>query len=280
MDRAAFLLGTGSIAATGFGGSPFAVLEDRYGGRLGVAALNASTGVRLAHRANERFAMCSTFKVLVAGTVLARVDAGRERLDRRISYGPSDLLTYAPVTREHVGRGYMTVGALCEAALEYSDNTAANLLLRSFGGPPKVTAFVRSIGDEWTRLDRTEPSLNTAIPDDPRDTTTPREMLATLHSLLFGTALSRSERGRLDGWMTQCKTGDDRIRAGVPRHWRVSDKTGSGDRHTSNDIAAIFPPNNAPPIVVTAYYTGSSASSEQRDGVLAEVGRIVSSRLV
>ena len=281
MDRAAFISGALSIAATAsVPASPFTELEERFGGRLGVAAINTRTGIHLSHRGVERFPMCSTFKVLAVATVLARVDRGQEHLNRQVHYKRSDLLSYAPVATKHVGRGTMTVEALCKAALIYSDNTAANLLVSSVGGPQKVTAFARSIGDEITRLDRTEPTLNTAIPGDFRDTTTPRAMLSTLHALLFGSALSPQSRGELDGWMTQCHTGENRIRAGVPHSWRVSDKTGSGDHATSNDIAAIFPPNNAPPIIVTAYYTESRASSELRDRVLAHVGRIVSLRLV
>lgn len=277
MDRAAFLCGAATVAAAlGSPKSPLAVLEARYGGRLGVAAVNSATGARLAHRAGERFPMCSTFKVLVAAAVLARADAGRERLDRHVVYGRTDLLEYAPVTRTNVGRGFMTVRALCAAAIEYSDNTAANLLLRAVGGPARITAYARSLGDARTRLDRNEPGLNTALPGDVRDTTTPAAMAANLQRLLTGSALSSSSRRELGTWLAGCRTGNERLRAGLPGNWRVGDKTGSGDHATSNDIAVLYPPGRAP-VFVTAYYTGSSAASGARNEVLAEVGRIVSS---
>jgi beta-lactamase class A len=279
MNRATFL--SGAAAYTVALGSPTPSLDEleaRHGGRLGVAAVNSGTGARIAHRQGERFPMCSTFKVLLVGAVLSRVDAGTERSDRRISYGNADLLEYAPETKANLRRGFMTVRALCEAAIEYSDNTAANLLVQAVGGPHRVTAYARSLGDPMTRLDRTEPSLNTALPGDTRDTTTPAAMAATLRTLAIGSALSPRSRRDLVSWLTACKTGTKRLRAGVPTTWRVGDKTGSGANATSNDIAVLYPPGHSP-ILVAAYYTGSASSSDERDHVLAEVGRIVSSAL-
>ena len=277
MDRAAFLSGIATLAiAPAFPKDALAQLEARYGGRLGVAAVNSANGARIGHRAGERFPMCSTFKLLAAAAVLSRVDAGREHLHRRISYGKADLLEYAPVTRSNVHKGFLTVRELCAAAVEHSDNTAANLLLRSIGGPAGVTAYARSLGDALTRLDRNEPSLNDAVAGDPRDTTTPSAMAADVQKLLTGRALSRQSRGDLQSWLFGSTTGAERIRAGIPSNWRVGDKTGSGAHATSNDVAVLYPPGRGP-IVVAAYYTGSSASSDQRNDVLAEVGRIVSS---
>lgn len=251
-----------------------AALEARIGGRLGVAALDTGTGRRLTHRAGERFPMCSTFKVLLAGAVLGRVDAGRERLDRRLPYGKADLLAYAPVTTARAAEGGLTMGELCAAAVEVSDNTAANLLLASIGGPEAVTAFARTLGDPVTRLDRTEPALNEARPGDPRDTTTPEAMAATLRALLLGSALKPASRARLEGWMAACATGGTRLRSGLPKDWAVADKTGSGARGTVNDVALLRPPHRAP-LLITAYYTGSRATGKDRDAVLAEVGRLV-----
>jgi len=281
MDRAAFLSGAvGLAAALGSRESTatLADLEARYGGRLGVAALNAGTGARLMHRSGERFPMCSTFKVLLVAATLARVDTGSERLDQHVPYGNADLLTYAPITRANASRGFMTLGALCEAVTEYSDNTAANLLLRTVGGPPAVTAYARSLGDTVTRLDRTEPSLNTAFPGDSRDTTAPAAMVADLRKLLTGSALSTASRRKLKSWLLASKTGTERIRAGVPAGWSVGDKTGTGDNATSNDVAVIYPPGRSP-IFVAAYYTGSSATVAERNAVLSGVGRLVSSGL-
>ncbi|HWU75842.1 MAG TPA: class A beta-lactamase [Rhodanobacter sp.] len=253
-----------------------AALQRRHGGRLGVAMLDTGTGRRIAQRGDERFLLCSTFKVLAVAAVLARVDAGKERLDRRIVYGPDALLDYAPVTRQHVGAHGMTVAALCEAAITLSDNTAANLLLASLGGPAGVTRFVRGLGDPVTRLDRTEPALNEGSPGDMRDTTTPNAMLATLQRLLLGKVLADASRERLAGWLRACTTGTGRLRAGMPPHWQAGDKTGSGAHGESNDVAIFWPPQRKP-ILVTAYYAGSSADSKQRNAVLAEVGRIAAS---
>lgn len=276
MDRAAFLSGAVTVAvAPGSATASLAELEGIYGGRLGVVALDTATGARIAHRGDERFPMCSTFKVLLAGAVLARVDAGAEHLERLVPYGKADLLEYAPITKERAGLGLMTVRDLCAAAMEYSDNTAANLLLRTIGGPARVTAYARSLGDTRTRLDRNEPSLNSAIPGDDRDTTTPAAMASDLRRLVAGRVLAASSRGTLEAWLIDCKTGLDAIRFGVPVGWKVGDKTGSGDHATVNDVAILYPPKRSP-IVVTAYYTGSPASSDVRHGVLAEVGRVVS----
>ncbi len=217
--------------------------------------------------------MCSTFKVLAVGAVLARVDHRKEQLDRRIPFGRRDLLDGAPVTKQNVQRGSMTVGALCGAAIEWSDNTAANLLLASLGGPSGVTHFARTLGDPMTRLDRNEPSLNTALPDDPRDTTTPHSMARNAHALLSSDALSMHSRELLTAWLTTSRTGAERLRAGVPSGWRAGDKTGSGAHGTSNDVAVFWPPASEP-LFVAAYLTGSNVGDDARDAVLADVGRV------
>ncbi len=254
----------------------FAALEAQHGGRLGVAAIDTGSGRRLAHRIDERFAMCSTFKLLAAAAVLRKVDLGTEKLTRLIPYGQADLLSYAPVTRAHVGEGHMTVGALCEAAAEWSDNTAANLLLASLGGPAAVTRFARELGDSVTRLDRNEPSLNDIKPGDIRDTTTPAAMLADMQAVLLGDALSKASRARLADWLQKSQTGQARLKAGLPASWEVGNKTGSGFRGETNDIAVAWPPGRAP-ILIASYYKGSTAPDAARDAVLAEVGRIVAS---
>jgi beta-lactamase class A len=250
-----------------------AALEARTGGRLGIAVFDTGGGRRLAYRGDERFPMCSTFKVLAAAAILARVDAGQERLDRRLSYGKSDLLDYAPVTREHLGEGSMTIEALCAAAIEMSDNTAANLLLQAIGGPPGLTAFLRSQGDERTRLDRNEPELNEAAPGDERDTTTPAAMLASIDRLVLGDALTPALRVLLHGWMINCKTGAQRLPASIPDGARIGHKTGSGERGTSNDIAIVWPAGRKP-VLITVFLTGSPAKPEERDAVIAACGRI------
>lgn len=250
-------------------------LEKERGGRLGAAVVDTASGRSAAFRGDERFPMCSTFKVLAVAATLARVDGGKDRLDRRIRFETSDVVTYSPITKERVGGDGMSLAEICEAAMTVSDNTAGNLLLAALGSPEGLTAYARSLGDTVTRLDRNEPSLNEAIPDDPRDTTSPTAMLSNLRTLVAGDVLSSSSKQHLVGWLIGNKTGDSRLRAGLPRGWRVGDKTGSGEKGTSNDIAVIWPSSGRPPIFVSAYLTGSSPEADHRNATLAAVGRVV-----
>jgi beta-lactamase class A len=237
-----------------------ATIERESGGRLGVAVLDTLSGARAGHRVDERFPMCSTFKLLAAAAVLKRADTGAERLDRRVRIEATDLLSYAPVTKTRAGAD-MTIMELCEAAMIVSDNTAANLLLATLGGPAGLTEFARALGDTVTRLDRIEPELNEAIPGDPRDTTSPAAMASNLRALTLGDALAPSSREKLTAWLVANKTGDARLRAGLPRDWRVAEKTGTGERGTANDVGLAWPPSlslpSRGPIIVTAYLTGA-----------------------
>jgi beta-lactamase class A len=256
-------------AATGF-----AELERSNGGRLGVAAVDPASGRRADYRGDERFPMCSTFKLLAAAFVLARVDRGHEKLDRRVVFADKDIVPYSPVTKDHVGSGGMSMAEICEAAMTLSDNTAGNLMLASFGGPSALTHYVRSLDNGVTRLDRIETALNEATPGDPRDTTSPAAMVGTMQRLLVGDALSAGSRERLVGWLLANKTGDKRLRAGLPADWRVGDKTGTGGNGSANDVAIVWPPGRAP-ILVAVYFTGSTISDEARNAVIANAGRIV-----
>jgi len=253
-------------------------IESAVGGRLGVAVLDTATGRTEGQRLDERFPMCSTFKWLVASLVLQRVDAGQEQLERRIRFGADALLSNSGITEKHVGDEGMTVGELCEAAVTVSDNAAANLLLKSVGGPAAITRHARSLGDTKTRLDRIEPALNESRPGDPRDTTTPRAMSVALHSALLGHALSPAGRAQLMQWMVATKTGGERLRAGMPAAWRVGDKTGTGSRGSTNDVAIVMPPNRVP-LIVVAYLTQTSASMDRRNAALADVGRAVAASM-
>ena len=185
-----------------------------------------------------------------------------------------DLVTYSPVTKEHVAPGSMSMAEICDAAVTLSDNTAGNLMLASFGGPAGLTAYARSLGDRMTRLDRIETELNEAKPGDPRDTTTPVAMLGTMQRLLIEDALSASSRDRLIGWLLASKTGARRLRAGLPADWRVGDKTGSGNNGTANDVAIALPPGRAP-ILIAAYYTESTIPDDARNTVIADAARLV-----
>jgi beta-lactamase class A len=269
-------LGTHSWAWSEPESSPheqLAAIEMGIGGRLGVAAVNTGTRQRLDYRSSELFAMCSTFKFLLAGCILQRVDAGILHLKKLISYGEKDLLEYAPATRAHVKLGAMTVEDLCAAAVEVSDNTAANLLLAQIGGPEGLTKFIRSLGNQVTRLDRTEPDLNSALPGDPRDTTSPAAMVESMRRLLTGDALSAASVVRLSIWMEQCSTGEHRLRAGVPADWRAGDKTGTGERGAIGDIGIFWPPAKAP-ILIAAYVMEGNATAVEREQAMAAVGHL------
>jgi beta-lactamase class A len=250
-----------------------AALETASGGRLGVAALDTADGTWLMHRADERFPMCSTAKVLVASAILDRSTHEGALLQRRIKYTAGGMVAYSPVTEQHVAEG-MTVAELCAATLRYSDNTAANLLIELLGGPAAVTAFARAAGDGEFRLDRWEPALNSAIPGDPRDTTTPAAMARSLQRLALGDTLGPLQRQQLQRWLLGNTTGAARIRAGAPADWQVGAKTGTGDYGSSNDIAVLWRPAK-PPIVVALYFTQREQAAKPRDDVLAAATRIV-----
>ena len=251
-----------------------AEIEAREGGRLGVFVRDTGAGTTIEHRADERFPMCSTFKLLTAAAALKRVDDGAERLDRTIAYGPNDLLEYAPIAKAHVAEGGMTLADLCAAAIDWSDNTAANLVLQAIGGAPGFTQFARSLGDKVTRLDRNEPTLNEATPGDERDTTSPRAMAADMQKVLVGDALTDASRSQLQSWLINDKVGDKRLRAGLPSSWRIGDKTGSGERGSTNTIAIIWPPERAP-LIATVYYTESSAPMDARNAIHKEIGGLI-----
>jgi beta-lactamase class A len=282
MDRRELLKGTvvGAVALTLRPALAFAkedaaarlaALEHAHGGRLGVAMLDTGSGRRIAHRGDERFLICSTFKLLLVAAVLKRTDEGAEKLDRRLVFGKDVLLAYAPIAKQHVGPSGMSIAQLCEATVVWSDNTAANLLLASIGGPAALTRFARDLGDRFTLLDRPEPALN------PYDTTTPLAMLGNMQKLLLGDVLSQSSREKLTRWMVGCQTGLQSLRAGMPAGWRVGDKTGQwdgDDRHANNDIAIVWPPDRKP-ILVTAYYMTDTTNVADRKAVLADVARIV-----
>lgn len=254
-------------------GQMLAELESSVGGRLGVCAIDASSGRVIAHRADERFPFCSTFKAMLSAAVLAQSVERPALLQQRVTYTRADLVNYSPVSEKHVGEG-MTVAALCEAAIQYSDNSAANLLMKLLGGPSAVTAYARSIGDDTFRLDRWETELNTALPGDLRDTTTPAAMAASMRVLMVGDALPAAQRAQLVAWMRGNKVGDKRLRAGVPAGWTVGDKTGTGDYGTTNDAGVVWSPSRAP-IAVAVYYTQARADARSKDDVIASVARIV-----
>lgn len=236
--------------------------EKATGGRVGLAVHDTVTGRRFSHRGGERFPMASTFKALLVAAVLARIDKGLDRLDRAIPVRASDILDVSPVSKAHVG-GTASVAELCEATIIYSDNSAANLLLPAVGGPAGLTAWLRGIGDRVTRLDRIEPLMSEALPGDARDTTSPDAVAATWERLLTGTILSPARRALLTGWLVANTTGDTRLRAGLPRAWKVGDKTGTGGHGSVNDIAIVWPVRARPgPLFIASFVNGGTAPSD------------------
>jgi len=250
-----------------------AELERASGGRLGVAGFHTGSGARIQHRAHERFPLCSTFKLMLAAAVLERSAKDASLLARRIGYGKADLVSWSPITEKHVADG-MTVAELCAATVQYSDNAAANLLLKMLGGPATVTAFARGIGDQAFRLDRTEPELNTAIPGDLRDTTTPAAMSDSVQRLALGDALGTAQREQLKDWLLGNTTSTERFLAGVPAGWKVGDKTGSGSYGSTNDVGVLWPPAGAP-VVLSVYLTFPQKDAKGRSDVIASATRIV-----
>lgn len=250
-----------------------AAIERDSGGRLGVAVHDTGTGWRAGQREGERFPLCSTFKFLLAAAVLARVDRGGETLVRPVRVTAKDILGNSPFSKAHAG-GSASVGALCEAMVTLSDNTAANLLLPAVGGPAGYTAFARSIGDPATRLDHGEPALGQGVPGDPRDTTTPAAIIGDLQRVLLGNVLKPESRTLLTRWMAGSRTGVGRLRAGLPQGWRIGHKTGTGENGSANDIAIIWPPKRAP-ILIASYLTETSLKPEASDAIHARVAALL-----
>ncbi|AVI62623.1 class A beta-lactamase [Halomonas sp. GFAJ-1] len=252
-------------------------IEQELEARIGFAAHNFATGQRWEVNADERFAMSSTFKTLACGALLAQVDEGQLALDTEVSFAASELVTYSPVTEQYAGQQPMTLFELCDATMTTSDNTAANLVLEALGGPEAVTAFARSMDDSTTRLDRFETELNEATPGDKRDTTTPNAMLATLEKLVLGDVLTPESRQQLETWMKGNAVADGLFRAAMP-DWAIADRTGAGGYGSRSITAIIWPPEQAPTVVVF-YITETEASFEARNAAIASLGEVIQQTL-
>jgi beta-lactamase class A len=255
-----------------------AAYERETGGRIGLYAENLASGTKIVWRAEERFVMCSTFKASLAAFVLARVDRGEDRLEDMVAYGAADLLDYAPVAKANLAAGAMSVSDMCKAIVELSDNACANLLLARSGGPEALTAFWRATGDMVSRLDHNEPELNRSPPGDPHDTTTPAAMAGNLRRFVLSDVLSPGSREHLTEWMVGCKTGNNRLRGGLPKDWKIGDKTGNNGKDASGDIAIAWPKAGGP-VLICAYTQGGSPTPPQFEAIFAEVGRMVGRQL-
>ncbi|MGY0017693.1 class A beta-lactamase [Streptomyces sp. cg35] len=273
------LLAPGTARAADGTGRRLAALEREHGARLGVFARNLRTGAVVTHRADERFPLCSTFKTLAVAAVLRDLDHDGTFLARRVHYTQADIdrAGGAPVTGrpENLAHG-MTVAELCGAAVSYSDNTAANLLLRDLGGPTAVTRFARSAGDRVTRLDRWEPELNSAEPGRTTDTTTPRAIGTTYARLVLGRALDPADRDRLTDWLLANTTSGKRFRAGLPDDWVLADKTGTGEYGTANDVGIAWDPSGAP-VVLSVLTTKPAQDATPDDQLVARAAELIAS---
>ena len=249
-------------------------VEEHLDARIGIAVHDEQSGRRWEYNTNDRFPMLSTFKTLACAVLLSRVDAGKEDLDRVMTIEQNDLVTYSPITETRVGSAGMSLAELCEAAMFMSDNSAANLILDAIGGPGALTDFMRSIGDETTRLDRREPDLNEATPGDLRDTTTPNSMAMAYKKIVLGDVLSPKSRQMLADWLVGNKVGDALLRTGVPNDWKVGDRTGTGG-HGSRAVAAIMWPPGRAPVVAVVYITETDATIDDRNAAMAKIGKAI-----
>lgn len=268
--------GSGSTAAPATSANAaattaFAELESKHDARLGVFAIDTGDGRTVGYREGERFPMASTFKGLACGALLDKHPLSSGFFDQVIRYPASDLVDYSPETEKHVDTG-MTVAELCKAAITLSDNTAGNQLLKLLDGPAGLTAYLRTLGDATSRLDRWETELNTAIPGDERDTTAPGVLAADYRALTVGTELPEPERAQLKSWLIATTTGGNRIRAGLPADWTVGNKTGSPAYGSALDVAVAWPPNRAP-IVIAVLTTKSEQNAEPDNALVAAAAR-------
>ncbi|MCT1577158.1 class A beta-lactamase [Oceanobacillus kimchii] len=254
----------------------FKDIEDEFDARLGVYAIDTETDQTVNYRSDERFAYASTFKVLAAGAILQTVSM--DDLEKVIMYSEDDLVTYSPVTENHVDDG-MKLKEIMEAAIRYSDNTAGNLLLEELGGPDGLEAILREIGDETIEVDRIEPDLNEAAPGDIKDTSTPKAFAETLQKYVLGDLLPEEKRELLIDWMTGNETGDTLIRAGVPEGWEVIDKSGAGGYGTRNDIAVVWPPDHQAPIVISIFSSRNTEDADFDDAVIEKAAERVMEQL-
>jgi beta-lactamase class A len=246
-------------------------IQTRVGGRIGAYMLDTQSQLELTVNARERFAMCSTFKLMLVAAILKRVAAGALSLDTRLPVREEDRVPYAPITSQHIAEGSMTVRDLCAAAVTVSDNAAANILLQPLGGPAGLTRFLREIGDQVTRLDRTEVDLNTNLPGDLRDTTAPQAMVESMQKVLVGDVLAPPARQQLIAWTQQSTTGLSRLRAGVPADWQPGDKTGNGRNGAANDLLVAWPPGRSA-LIAAVYMSESQQPVSALDRAHAQIG--------
>jgi beta-lactamase class A len=291
IDRRMFLGGTLALGAAGCIppdqapaarlASELRLIEAEANGTLGVELFDTASGLSVGLNRDRRFGHASSFKLSLAALLLQRDAAGAIDADRHVTWSEADMIAHAPFTRERIATG-ATLRELARATQITSDNPAANILLRELGGPAALTAFWRSIGDEVSRLDRTEPALNDVPPTEFRDTTTPAAMARTVAKIVYGDVLPEPERAELKGWMIATETGLKRVRAGLPEGWVAGDKTGSsgliGSEYNFVDVGFAEGPEGQPPITFACYLLarGPVETMQARaERALSQVGRVI-----
>lgn len=249
-------------------------VEEQLSARVGAALYDLETNEHILYHGEDLFPLSSTFKPLACAALLRQVDLGFDSMQRRVIFEQDTLVSYSPITETRVGSNGMTLAELCEATITVSDNTAGNLILEAIGGPQGLTQFLKSIGDDTTRLDRWETELNESLPGDVRDTTSPDAMASTMQSLLFGNVLSPSSKAQLDTWLRADTVADALLRAGIPKHWSIGDKTGAGGFGSRSIVAVMWPPDRKP-IIAAIYMTETDASFDERNGAIASIGKAI-----
>lgn len=272
----------GSAQAAEFNPRPVAKaiedIETRLSARVGVSIIDTESGKTWSHKGDERFPMNSTFKAFLCAALLDAASNGTVDAGREVVVEESDIVSYSPVTAKRVGGAGFTIEDLCRVTVTISDNAAANIVMKEVGGPEGVTAFLRGIGDDISRVDRWEPESNTGIPGDDRDTTTPDAAAETLKKLVLDETLAADARAKLTGWLEGNKVGNSTLRAGLPEGWRIADKTGAGANGSRNNIAVIWPEGRKP-LVIAIYITQTTAAFEARNKAIAGIAQALPAAL-
>lgn len=277
------------------------------GGVVGVAAWRLDgDGPRVLVNGGQRFPMASTFKVAIAGALLAAVDDGRLSLEQMVSVAPDAHIPSAIIADRFIHPGVsLSLANLMELMLTQSDNTATDIVMELAGGPARVTEWVRAQGIENLRVDRDTGALLRdffELPDGPflealteaekadpqlvqkgahpnphfygdvRDTSTPEAMAGLLTRIFNGRALSPRSTELLIGMMQRCRTGEGRLKGRLPAGTEVAHKTGTIGG-TLNDVGVISLPGDAGQLVVAVLIRESGRPFADREQAIAEIAR-------
>lgn len=283
--------------------------------RCGVVARNLGNGAIARVNPDERIPLLSVVKLPVAIVVLDGVDQGRWSLDTPITLLPHDMHPRGFLGDRYArGGGPVSLYKLLRLMIMFSDNSAADALMRLVGGPSAVTAWLESHDIHDLRVDRTERDLGNdwygltpgadtlgsaeeirelraqvpgavhdsaaqAMLQDPRDTGTAAACVHLLEQLWRGSLLSEAMTDTLKSVLARCKTSPDRLPALLPKGTPVARKTGTGGTSGGvtvaiNDVGVIRLPNGDD--VAIAVLVGEPRGSINRaERLIARVARTV-----